>query len=119
MGWNSHTMSGILTTADGNGIDLKIFDNYGQMRSSEITMNATTYVNEDTRQTKNNNQLYPYLKKSLTAPGTAKIIAESTNYHIVSKYCGDLLLKLLTQKEIIDTRDKASDMRQNLSSIDT
>ena len=37
MGQNSHPTSGILTTADANGTDLNLFNNYGQTIKSEIT----------------------------------------------------------------------------------
>ena len=48
MGWNLHPKSGITTISYGNGIDLNLFDNYGQLRTSDITIHATTYINEDT-----------------------------------------------------------------------
>ena len=47
MVWNSHPTSGILTRADGNGTDLKQFFNYGKLRTSDIKVLATTYINED------------------------------------------------------------------------
>ena len=50
------------------------------MSASETTTQATTYVNADTRQIKNNYQIYHLLKKSLNASGTAKIIAKSIMY---------------------------------------
>ena len=50
MGCNSRSMSGIITIEDGNGTDLKVFNNYGYLRASDITVHSTTYVNVDTRQ---------------------------------------------------------------------
>ena len=88
-------MSGILTIADSNGTDLNMFDNYGRIIASDITVHATIYLNEYTRKTKNNDKLYHCLNNSLTASGTAKIIAKSTKYHIGNNHCGVLIFKLL------------------------
>ena len=48
MVWNSHPTPGIFTIADENVTDLNIFNNYGHLVSSDITVHATTYVNADT-----------------------------------------------------------------------
>ena len=119
MRWNSHPTPGILTIAYGSVTYLDQFDNYGHIGASDLTVHETTYVNADTRQTKHYDQLYHCLKNSLTASGTAKIISESTKYHIGSNTCGALLFKLLIHNAIIDTRSTASNIRENLSSIDT
>ena len=119
MGWNSYPTSGILVIADGNGTDLNLFYNYGHLSASEITTYETTYANEDTRDTQNNDQLYHCLKNSLSASGTSNIIAESTKYHIVINPCVYILFKLIPQKSIIDIRVTASKMIENLSSLDT
>ena len=74
MGSNSHHKSGIHTIEDGNVTYLNLFKNYRQLSTNDITMHETTYVNVDTRQTKNNDQLYHCLKNLLNASGTAKII---------------------------------------------
>ena len=119
MGQNSHPTSGILTTADANGTDLNLFNNYGQMSASDITTNSKIYVDAETRQTQKNYQLYHCLKNSLTASGTAKIISKSNKYHIASNPCGYLLFKVPPQKYIIYNMETASNMRENLYSLDT
>ena len=119
MGWNSFPKSGILTIADGNGIYLSLFNKYGNMSASDITLYATTYVNSDTRKTQNNDKLYHCLNNSLTASGTATIISDITNYHIGSNTCLSILSKILLQKAIIDSRTTYYNMRDNLYSIDT
>ena len=119
MGWNSHPTSGIITTAEANGLDLNLFDNYGQMIARDKTTHATIYVDADARHLKKNNQIYHCLKNSLTASGTAKIIAESTTYHIGSNTCGYLLLNILPQKVIIDTRATDTKTRDNPLNLDT
>ena len=108
-----------LTIPGRNSINLNLFDNYGHQRKIEIKAHATTYVNTDTRQTQNNNQLYHFLKISLTASLTTNIITESTKYHICNNPCGALLLKLILWKLIIDTGATVSNMRENLSSMVT
>ena len=55
----------------------------------------------------------------LTASGTAKIITKSTKYLIVSNPCGSLLFKILLHKATMETRGTASNMRENMWSIDT
>ena len=67
----------------------------------------------------NNEQLYRCLKNSLTASGTANIIVNSTKYQIGINPCGDILLKIILRKDIIDTRSTASNMRDNMSIIYT
>ena len=52
MGWNSHPTSGIITTAEANGLDLNLFDNYGQMIARDKTTHATIYVDADARHMK-------------------------------------------------------------------
>ena len=101
-------MSGILAIADGNDTYLNLFNTYSQLSTSDITLHATTYVNAYTRQAQNNDQLYHFLKNSLTASGTAKIISKSTRYHIVINTCGYIIFKIILQKSIIDTKDKNS-----------
>ena len=88
------------------------------MSSSEITVYAKTYVNSDTRYTQNNDQLWHCLKNSLTASGTTNIITNSNKYHIRSNPCGYFLFKIILQKAIVDTRATASNMMENLYSID-
>ena len=119
MGWNSYPTSGIITISDGNGTELNIFNSYGKLSTSEITLNATTYVNADTRKTQNNNQIYHCLKNLLTASGIANIISKSTKYNIRSNPCGALLLRIILHKSIIYARAKAFTIRDNLSIIDT
>ena len=82
MGCNSHPTAGILAKADGNVTDLNISNNYGQIIACNITVNATTYVDADTRQRQNNDQIYHCLKNSLTTSGADKIISGITRYHI-------------------------------------
>ena len=79
---NSHPVSGILSISDANLKDLNLFRNYGQLNASKITTHAKFYFDAGTSQTQNNDQLYHFLKNSLTSSGTAKIIAKSTKYHI-------------------------------------
>ena len=110
MGCNSHPTPGIITIADVNGTDLNLFNNYVQMSASDITVHAKTYVNADTRQTQNNDQLYHCLKNSLTASGTSKSITKSSKYHILINTCGALLFKLILQKAIIDTSSTSSNI---------
>ena len=74
-------------------------------------MHAKFYVDADISQMQNNDQLYHYLKNSLTASGAAKIIDESTKYHIVINSCGSLLFRILIQKAIIYARVIASNLR--------
>ena len=81
-GWNYHGISKITTIPDRNSTDPKLFKNYGKLSATEINTHATTYTNKVTRHKHNNNQIYHCLKNSLNIPGTAKIITESTKYHI-------------------------------------
>ena len=62
MGWDSHPALGILTTTDTNGEKLNLFDNYGQLSESEITMHEEMYGDADIRYMQNNDQLYHCLK---------------------------------------------------------
>ena len=118
MEYNDHITSGILTIQDSNPTNLNLFNKYRHFTASEIHVHAANYVNADTRQMQNKDQLYHFLNNSLTAYGTANIIVESTKYHIGSNLCGALLFKLNLQKSSIDTRAIASNMRENLSSLD-
>ena len=118
IGCNSHPTTGILDMLDANVTDLKQFNTYGQLSESEITTYATMFVDSDTMQMENKYQLYHLLNNSLNVSEAVKIISDITKYQIVSNPCADLISKLLIHKSIIKTMDTASNMRENLSSLD-
>jgi hypothetical protein len=84
---------------------------------------VTGYVNNQTRQSQNDYQMFHCIMNSLTEEGHLKILTEQDKYHIGAANdrtpSGPLLFKLLMQKAIIDTRATSSLLRENLSSPDT
>ena len=55
----------------------------------------------------------------LAASETAKIFSKITKYHIGSNSWWALLFEILLWKAIIDTRDKVSNRRENIPSLNT
>ena len=51
--------------------------------------------------------------------GTAKIVTKTNKYYIENHPYGYLLFKKILQKTILETSETASNMRENLSSLDT
>jgi len=121
-GWDA-TGADIITVAADANTTYNVITEYGRLTVEQITTAAQTYVADQTRQAQNNEQMLHCIDNSLTKEGKLKILAEQDKYTItvggVEYESATLLLKLLMQKGIVDTRATASFFRENLSSLDT
>ena len=104
-----------------NGINS--IKHYGRITADDIRVNASLYVNNNSRQTQNNEQIYRCIMNSITEECTNKIINRPSEYSIIRDrqafVAAILLHKSLMQKAIVDTRSTSSNFRTNLSSLDS
>jgi hypothetical protein len=120
-GWATGNSSILTINVDGN--DYNLIREYGRIPMETLRNTVTGYVNNQTRQSQNDYQMFHCIMNSLTEEGRLKILTEQDKYHIGAANdrtpSGPLLFKLLMQKAIIDTRATSSLLRENLSSLDT
>ena len=116
-GWNQGR-GDIITV---NGINSIV--HYGRVTTDQIRTEATAYVDNSSRQTQNNSQMYRAIMNSLTEECSSKIINRPSEYTISignTEYISAILLhKSLMQRAIVDTRSTSSNFRTCLSSLDT
>ena len=116
-GWNQ----GAGNIISINGINA--ISQYGRITVDDIRVNANLYVNNDSRQTQNNDQMYRCIMNSITEECGNMIINRPSEYSVTmgnQSYVSAILLhKALIQKAIVDTRSTSSNFRTNLSSLDS
>ena len=85
---------------------------YGRLTSDQIRVQATTYVDDASRKTQNNAQMYRAIMNSITEECSNKIINRPSEYTIrvgMQDHVSVILLhKALMQKAIVDTRSTSS-----------
>ena len=92
---------------------------YGRITVGDIEANIQHFVGQQTRQAHNSLQLLHCLKNSMTESAHLNNVAESGKYTDNEMSVGELLLKLMLQKAVINTRSTATYIRENLTNLDT
>ena len=104
-----------------NGVNS--ISHYGRVTTEDIKAEAELYVDNSSRKTQNNEQMYRCIMNSLTEECSNRIINRPSEYTIqvggTAFVSAILLHKALMQRAIVDTRSTSSNFRTNLSSLDT
>ena len=115
-GWNQGAGNIVFV----NGINS--IKHYGRLTTEQLRNAATPYMDNASRQTQNNDQMYRVIMNNLTESCAAEVINRPSEYTIEilgQKFrSATLLHKALMQRAIVDTRATASNFRTNLSSLD-
>eukprot|EP00957_Ditylum_brightwellii_P146753 11172465-Ditylum_brightwellii.AAC.1 len=116
-GWN--LLGGdMINIPDTNRVNRNLITTYVRLTKENIMTFVTAYQGGQIRQAQNFVQLFHCIKNSLPKTATLKILAESQSYTIGGNPVGELLFKLLTSKEVMDTRATASHLRENITNLD-
>ena len=89
------------------------------LTEEETREHALTYTNDTNRIAQNNVQIQIFLEKSLTDEGHVKIVQEADRYLANGMSILTLYFNILMSNAVVDARDTASHLRENLTSIDS
>eukprot|EP00957_Ditylum_brightwellii_P014867 1121409-Ditylum_brightwellii.AAC.1 len=116
-GWEL-TGGNVTTIPDSNDMACNLITEYSRLSPEDIEAQVTLFVGRQTRQAQNLVRLYHCLKNSLTETAKLKILAETLEYIVNGHPSGELLLKLLIKKAVMDTQATASHLCENLTNLD-
>jgi hypothetical protein len=117
-GWNAPGAS-IMMIPDVNGVLRHLIHNYGQLTPEDVAAFVTTFIGQETRQAQNDVQLYYCIANTLDERGHLRIVSEAESYTMGGTHSGIMLFKLLMRKANTDTRAAASQLRENLTNLDS
>ena len=104
---------------DSNGININLITEHSKLTFENIRYHVVTYMNANARRPQNNSQMCTYLSKTLTDEGHIKITEEFDKFRIDGVAVVTLSFKILMAKAVVDTRATVSDLRENLTTLDT
>ena len=90
--------------ADSTEITRNLITEYGRLTVDYIEGNIQNFTGQQTRQARKYVQLFHCMTNSMTEAAYLKIVADPDKYMKGETPVGELLLKLMIQKEFIDTR---------------
>lgn len=102
----------------GDGNNLNLVRNYGQISLQQVRAHVDTYSNTESRQAQNSRHLFLCIMASLTKEATAHMILFANQYTSNGQPSGMLLLKLIVTESHVDTNATITIMRERLSSLD-
>jgi hypothetical protein len=117
-GWNAPGAS-IMMIPDVNGVLRHLIHNYGQLTPEDVAEFVATFIGQETRQAQNDVQLYYCIANTLDERGHLRIVSEAESYTVEGTHSGVMLFKLLMRKANTDTRATASQLRENLTNLDS
>jgi hypothetical protein len=117
-GWNAPGAS-IMMIPDVNGVLRHLIHNYGKLTPEDVDAFVTTFIGQETHQSQNDVQLYYCIANTLDERGHLRILSEAESYTMGGTHSGIMLFKLLMKKENTDTRATASQLRENLTNLDS
>jgi hypothetical protein len=96
-----------------------LIENYGRISLDEIRAFEASYIDMQVRPAQDTYMLYKCLMKSISKEGKSKITIWKDQYHINGMPSGNLLLKVIIRESHLDTNATISNIRTNLSNLDT
>ena len=121
MGW-THAQASICAVPvirNGHQLVLKLIEEYGRFTIEELHAHVMTYYNQPTRTAQYSNMMYYCILNTITESANYRVINEQHNYVINGISSGPLLFKFLMNMVTIDTRATITNIRMELSSLDS
>ena len=121
MGW-THPQASICTvpvTRNGQRMAYNLIEEYGRYTLEELRTHVLTYYNQATRTAQYANMMYYCILNSITEEANNRIINEQDKYVINGISSGPLVFKFLMTVVTIDTRATVTNLRMDLSNLDT
>jgi hypothetical protein len=115
--WDA-TFADILNIPDINGTHHNDISEYGLLSAQNIRDHASTYRTLQTRQAQNGVQMGECLLNPKTEAGKLKIMKESNAYYVNGILSGQLLLKLILIKAILNSHAISANLLQQLTTLD-
>jgi hypothetical protein len=115
-GWNAPGAS-IMMILDVNGVLRHLVHNYGQLMAQDVSDFVQTFIRQSTRKAHNDVQLYYCIANTLDERGHLRIVYEADTYTVHGTHSGIMLFKMLMRKANMDTRETASQLRENLTNL--
>lgn len=117
-GWDNVLI--VETGVAPNQVNRNMLTDHVQITMDECKAKARTYINQQTRETQNDFQLYSTLLSSVDAETKKTMANQSTTYHVGTPKLpsGLLYLKTLLTKAELDTRAVGAHIRGNLAKLD-
>jgi hypothetical protein len=117
-GWNA-TGASIMMIPDVDGVLRHLVHNYGQLTPEDVSAFVATFIGQETRQAQNDVQLYYCIANTLDECEHLRLVSEAESYTMKGKHSGIMLFKLLMRKANTDTRATASQLRENVTNLDS
>ena len=96
-----------------------LITNYGEITIGRIRHFDAMYIGTPTRAGQDNYMMYKCLMASLTKEAKNKVAAWESQYHIDGNCSANLLLKVIIRESHLDTNATTSNLRTQLSSLDS
>jgi hypothetical protein len=121
MGWTNAQASiiSVPVTRDGQVVNFNLIEEFGRFTLEELRTHVLTYYNQPSRTAQNANMMYYCIINTITEDANSRIINEEARYVINGINSGPLLFKFLMNVVTIDTRATITNLRMDLSSLDS
>ena len=121
MGWGNSQASILSIAALRNSIPvhMNLIEEFRRYRLQGLRDQVLTYYNLPTRQAQNGHMMYYCIINTIIEESNRKVIEELKNYVFNGINSGPLLLKFLTSVITIDTRATITNIRMDLTNLDT
>ena len=121
MGWTNAQASiiSVPVTRDGQLVNFNLIEEFGRYTLEELRAHVLTYYNQPSRTAQNANIVYYCIINTITEDANSQIINEEARYVIDGINSGPLLFKFLMNVVTIDTRATITNLRMDLSSLDS
>ena len=116
-GWSTGS-GNIIDILDSIATNINVFIKYGCVTLKDIKTHAATWTTADGRQSQNNQTLLKLITKSTSPKFRHNIKNEEASCTVGTVHITTLMLKLITNKTIINTRATAAAFRRDLSNLD-
>ena len=101
------------------GTPRNLITEYGRLTVENIEVKIKKFIGQRYRQAQNSYQLLHCLTNPMTEAVHLNIVVEPDKYMYDGTPVGELILKLVMKKAVINTRATATHLRENLANLDT